>query len=283
MKKIEIGKQFISNHLDLFRCPICDQPFAEMTEFSLICPNGHGFDLSKKGTLYFLTHNSNNEYDAEMLSARHQILQAGLFDPIIKAISGQLSEQPETILDVGCGEGTPLAKLEKCRQDLDVAVGFDISKDGINLATQHGANAFFCVADLAHLPFNDHVFSTVVDLFSPSAYSEFNRVIKPHGKLIKIIPNSNYLHELRALLFGDNQPNSSYSNQRVYDLFFEHYPLATVNKLCYQFTIPTGLQQALMLMTPLHWGENQNEDGKRLVDGLTSITVDVSILVNQFN
>lgn len=68
MKKIEIGKQFISNHLDLFRCPICDQPFAEMTEFSLICPNGHGFDLSKKGTLYFLTHNSNNEYDAEMLS-----------------------------------------------------------------------------------------------------------------------------------------------------------------------------------------------------------------------
>lgn len=283
MKKIEFGTQFVTQNINIFRCPICDQPFQQVEGTTLQCPNGHGFDISKKGTLYFLTHHSNNEYDSEMLTARNQILRAGLFDPIIKAIYERLDSSPETILDVGCGEGTPLAKLMKLRQAQDVAVGFDISKDGINLATQHGADAFFCVADLAHLPFNDDAFSMVIDLFSPSAYDEFNRVIKPGGQLIKIIPNSHYLHELRELLFGADQPNSSYSNQKVYDLFFEHYPDATVHQLRYSFQIPAGLQRSLMIMTPLHWGKNQNTDAARLVENMKSVTVDVSILTQQFN
>lgn len=283
MKKIALGKQFISQNRYLFSCPICGEPFEQVVDFSLRCPNGHNFDLSKKGTLYFLNHQANNEYGEQMLQARQQILQAGLFDPIIDAINAHLTEEPETILDVGCGEGTPLAKLLTARKQTDVAVGFDISKAGINLATRYGAAAFFCVADLANLPFNNHVFSAVIDLFSPSAYAEFNRVIKPGGKLIKIIPNSDYLNELRTLLFGSDQANSVYSNQKVFDLFKHHYPEATAEKLRYSFTIPDGLQQALMIMTPLHWGRNQNQAAEKLIKDLTAVTVDVTILVNQFN
>lgn len=282
MKKIDFGREFVNQHLDLFRCPVCKSPFDEVAGYSLVCPNNHSFDLSKKGTLFFLTKQANNEYDKPMLQARHKILQAGLFDPIVTEIATHLSDQPETILDVGCGEGTPLARLLKLRNQQDTAIGFDISKDGINLATQQSVDAFFCVADLARLPFNNHSFSTIIDLFSPSAYDEFNRVAKSGGKLIKIIPNSHYLFELREALFGKGQKNSSYSNEKVFDLFMTHYPDASIHKLTYTFSIPEGMQRDMMIMTPLHWGKDRQEDAIQNVDGMKSITVDVSVMVADF-
>ncbi|KRK88970.1 methyltransferase domain-containing protein [Lentilactobacillus sunkii] len=282
MKKIDFGREFVNQHLNLFRCPVCKLPFDEVTGYSLVCPNNHSFDLSKKGTLFFLTKQANNEYDKSMLQARHNILQAGLFDPIVNEIAKHLSDQPEIILDVGCGEGTPLARLLKLRNQRDTAIGFDISKDGINLATQQPVDAFFCVADLARLPFNNHSFSTIIDLFSPSAYDEFNRVAQSGGKLIKIIPNSHYLFELREALFGKGQKNSSYSNEKVFDLFMTHYPDASIHELTYPFLIPEGMQQDMMIMTPLHWGKDRQADAIQKVDGMKSITVDVSVMVADF-
>ncbi|MFD1124928.1 methyltransferase domain-containing protein [Lentilactobacillus raoultii] len=282
MKKIELGAAFIKQNQHLFRCPVCDQPFSEVVHYQLICPNRHSFDLSKKGTLYFLNRSANNEYDKQMLVSRQRLLSAGLFDGIIKKVGAQLKPEPETILDVGCGEGTPLARLLQARPGNDTAIGFDISKDGINLATQYNHQAFFCVADLAHLPFNDHVFSTVIDLFSPSSYSEFNRVIKRGGQLIKTIPNSGYLQELRQLLYGEHQANSFYSNQKVLALFRNHYPNSKVESLRYQFQIPTGYQHDLLMMTPLHWGRGRRQNVSTQLDELTEITVDVSILITHF-
>ncbi len=282
MKKIDFGRQFVTQHLTLFQCPLCQQPFSQVVKDSLICPNGHTFDLSKKGTLYFLTKRANNEYDHDMLASRQRLLQAGLFDDIIAKIESYLDDKPETILDVGCGEGTPLARLLERRQVRDIAVGFDISKDGINLATQYGSTAFFCVADLARLPFNQETFSTVIDLFSPSAYHEFNRVIRPGGKLIKIVPNAGYLKELRQLLYGDDQRNSQYSNQQVVELYLKHYPKAEVQTLRRQFKIPAGLQQDLLIMTPLHWGQNKRSGFEEDLQQLKEITIDVSFLVNKF-
>ncbi|GAF35795.1 methyltransferase domain-containing protein [Lentilactobacillus farraginis] len=283
MKKIEMGTAFVSRHLALFQCPVCGQPFKSVAQNQLICPAQHAFDFSKKGTLFFLTKAANNEYDSQMLMARQRLLQAGLFDGIIQAIGASLAAEPETILDVGCGEGTPLARLLERRHSNDVAIGFDISKDGINLATRYGnPNTFFCVADLARLPFNQKVFSSVIDLFSPSSYREFNRVIKPGGRLIKVIPNGGYLKELRQLLYGHDQPNSSYSNQNVLALFKKHYPSSSVQSLTYRFPLPKELRRDMMIMTPLHWGRGQRLLSTSQLDGLTEITVDVSILINHF-
>lgn len=77
---------------------------------------------------------------------------------------------------------------------------------------------FFCVADLRRLPFADQSFDSVVEIFSPSDYGEFKRVLKPGGRLIKVIPNAEYLVELRQLLYPSGE-HAKYDNSNVIDLF----------------------------------------------------------------
>ncbi|MFZ2353465.1 methyltransferase domain-containing protein [Paucilactobacillus nenjiangensis] len=278
MKKIELGKQFVAQHLDLFRCPICQQPASSIEENSLVCPEGHRIDFNKQGYLYFLLRAINGEYDREMLASRRELLNQGLFSPIVDEIATHLQSTPATILDVGCGEGTPLKYLEELRNQQDVAIGFDISKDGIGLATQLETNAWFCAADLRQLPFNNSTFDTVLEIFSPSDYNEFKRVLKPGGTLIKVIPNANYLMELRQMLYPSGQ-HQTYSNAAVVELFKKNFPDTTTKQVTYEFELPVNLRAQMVEMTPLHWGK----DAIKLTDddllNLTKITVDVTLLI----
>lgn len=284
MKKIEKQQRFVSQHLALFRCPVCHEPFTALQGNSIICSQGHQIDFNKHGYLHFLNGAADTEYGREMFLARRKLLSAGLFLPIVQAIAEVLPKRPLKVLDVGTGEGTPLYQLAKIRPGQnDCLVGFDISKAGVTLATQLMLNAFFCVADLRQLPFNDHSFDAVIELFSPSDYAEFNRVLTPSGILVKVIPNADYLGELRQLLYDQDDQHASYDNSRVKELFAKHYPNCQTQRVRYCFDIPTGLQAALVEMTPLHWGRGAKQLSPAELDKLQAVTVDVSLLIaNKF-
>lgn len=241
MKKIEKGIKFVSEHLDMFRCTVDGEPYDHVEGNTLVCAHNHRLDINKKGSLYFLNHAVNTEYDDAMLAARRSVLTAGLFDGIVDAVAAQLPADPQRIMDVGTGEGTPFARLLANRGNIDTGIGFDISKAGVNLATQLDTDAFFAVADLANLPFNDNSFDSIVEFFSPSAYEEFKRVLAPEGTLVKVVPSSGYLHELREMLYPVDSPNHTYSNQKVVDRFVENYPNATQTEISYQWQIPADL------------------------------------------
>ncbi|MFD1548459.1 methyltransferase domain-containing protein [Levilactobacillus fuyuanensis] len=283
MKKIDEAAAFLTAHVNLFRCPVCLAPYDHVDGHSLVCPNGHNVDLSKKGTLYFMQRAVESEYDNDMLAARRRMLQAGLFAGITEEFAAQMPASPQTILDVGCGEGTPLADVLQRRDNRDTVIGFDLSKPGINLATQLGGPAFFCVADLAQMPFSDGAFTTVLDLFSPSAYKEFNRVIAPGGHLLKVIPNSDYLIELRQAIFPAGSAHATYDNGNVLGLFKQHYPEATAQRIRYQVPVPTDLFADLMLMTPMHWGADEAQLAQVKANPFAHITVDVTLLSTQVN
>lgn len=277
MKKIERGREFVRQHLSLFRCPVCHEPMETVTDNSVCCGNGHQIDFNKHGYLYFLQQGGQTEYDAEMLTARRALLTAGLFRPMVTALAALMPATSQTILDVGSGEGTPLKQLLDRRHAADTAIGFDISKPGVTLATQLATSAFFCIADLRRLPFNDQSFDTVVEIFSPSDYDEFHRILKPGGQLLKVVPNGRYLGELRDLLYESGN-HQTYDNSRVVDRFKQRFHNVQEQRVAYQFEVPAALRSSLVLMTPLHWGK----DAKHLTDSeiqqLTTITVDVTIL-----
>lgn len=278
MKKIDQGTAFVREHAHLFQCPTCREPYERVEAHTLICPNGHTIDVNKKGSLNFLNHAVDTEYDDAMLEARRRVLAAGLFDGIIKAVADQLPTEPQTLLDVGTGEGTPLAKLLDLRHNQDVGIGFDISKAGVNLGTQLDSPAFFMVADLAHLPFNENSLDAIVEFFSPSAYDEFNRVLKPGGRLVKVIPNAGYLHELREMLYPVDSSNHTYSNEKVLTRFMERYPQASQQTVTYTWEIPADKYVDLLHMTPLHWGARPEAQALAESTPLQRVTVDVTVL-----
>ncbi|MEJ1306693.1 hypothetical protein QY884_00760 [Latilactobacillus sakei] len=107
MKKIDLAQQFLQANLSALQCPICQGAFATISDHQLVCEAGHSFDLAKNGTLYFLPKQMKSEYTKEMLSHRRAFLQAGFFKPFLDEIAKQLTANSR-ILDVGCGEGTPV-------------------------------------------------------------------------------------------------------------------------------------------------------------------------------
>lgn len=279
MKKIERAEKLVQNHLNTFRCPICHQGYIKLTGNTLVCAEGHTIDFNRHGYLHFLNTQGTTEYDRLMFLSRRRLLEAGLFKPIIEKVNSLLPTSPQSILDVGTGEGTPLAQLAAFRHHQDFYVGFDISKPGITLATQLDIDAFFCVADLRQLPFADQSFDTVLELFSPSDYREFNRVLKKNGRLMKVIPNADYLLELRHLLYGNQDQHYHYDNGKVLKLFKQHYPDAKQIPICYQFNLPHELVTDMIKMTPMSWGRDVHQPTGAELENLTSITVDVSLLV----
>ncbi|EOT28096.1 methyltransferase domain-containing protein [Enterococcus saccharolyticus] len=279
LKKIDRSALFLQENAPLFQCPLCHEPMTALAK-GIICPNRHRFDLSKKGTLYFLDHQIKTEYDHEMFLHRGAMIQSGMYQPLLDVLA-PLCEN-EQILDVGCGEGSFLNNLAK-QVSLGASIGFDISKEGIYLATNQPANLFWCVADLTNLPFADASFSTILNIFSPSNYQEFDRILKTDGQVIKVVPRSGYLKELRAAFYPEDAQKQSYSNQQVVDKFQQIYPDMTQTQVTYVFDIPEKNRLSLLEMSPLEWGVSPERKAKIQANPLTQITIDLDILISKKN
>lgn len=279
MKKIEAGSRFLREHGELFQCPICQGAFGKLDGHSVVCANGHRFDVSKKGTLHLLMKGGQNEYDKDMLSSRKNLADTGFFHPLLDAVYAHIDDPgAATVLDVGCGEGSHLHYLtEKGLQG--TKIGFDISKDAIQLAAGNFfADAFWCVADLAHSPFGGNVFDVILNIFSPSQYQEFDRVLKPGGKVIKVVPNAQYLIELREQLYALDTTKREYDNQQVVDRFYAVYPDASKEEIVYTVDLDDDSYGWLMEMTPLSWGASEAALANATANPLKSVTVAVTVL-----
>lgn len=160
-------------------------------------------------------------------------------------------------------------------------IGFDISKDAIQLAANHFSTAFWCVADLAQSPFASQQYDTILNIFSPSNYKEFDRLLKKGGQVIKVVPEKDYLIELRKLFYRDQAEKQTYSNEVVIEKFKEHFPSMEMKRVNYSFELTQSLFEDLMKMTPLSWGASPASKEYALAHPLQSVTIDVCVLVGQ--
>ena len=276
MKKIESSTLYLKENLTLFQCPVCKEAFQEVSGQGVTCSNNHRFDLGKKGTLHLLLKGGQNDYDKAMLSSRKSLADTGFFYPILDAIMNYLPKNA-TVLDVGCGEGSHLHYLTE--QGLSgKKIGFDISKDAIQLAAAHFFDdAFWCVADLAQSPFAEKQFDAILNIFSPSHYQEFNRVLKAEGRVYKVVPDSDYLIELRQRLYGER----TYENDDVVARFQEIYPDCLHEHVRYEVPLTDDTFRWLVEMTPLTWGATEADMVALMKNPLKTVTVAVSLLISQ--
>lgn len=274
-KKIDLAREYLVRHISLFQCPVCHTPFV-MGEQGLICIQNHQFDLSKKGTLYFLSHQIHTDYNKKMLMHRGKMINSGMYQPVLDTIFSW-TNKTGVVVDVGCGEGSFLQILTGMGLS-GPKIGFDLSKEGIYLASSNSKDAFWCAADLTNLPFTEASVDVLLNIFSPSHYQEFQRVLKREGSVIKVIPETNYLQELRQAFYPKNEKKQLYSNERVVERFATELTIVEDERLTYTFTVPEKNRLDLLEMSPLEWQVSREVKQAVQEQPLSEITIDVRVL-----
>ncbi|RZI49154.1 putative RNA methyltransferase [Lactococcus kimchii] len=271
LKKIEKAYLLLEKNVELLRCPICHGKF-QLEAYALRCENRHTYNLNKKGYVNFLQTKADTEhYTRKMFEPRRRLIQAGMYNKLLMEIQGQLATG--NLLDVGTGEGSFLEMLEVEGEKF----AFDIARDGIEMATDLETNSSLSLADLTNLPFADGSLSVVLNIFTPSNYAEFQRVLSEKGRVIKIVPDQLYLQELREV-YG---LPVDYENTAVIDRFKKEFSKVSQQEICYTFDLPENLRLDFLMMSPLEW--SVSEEYKRFAreNPPEKATIHVQLLVGE--
>lgn len=279
------GVELVSKFANVFRCPHCQSPMKMVDFKSLICPNNHTFDIAKQGYVNMMTRPTKSFYDKKLFEARHKIimesnLYALLHEKIIEVIKNHVkpSNGPNVVFDAGCGEGSHLQRiLDGYKNEAMIGIGLDISKEAVLMAAKKYQEFMWLVGDLAHSPLEDHSCLVLLNILSPANYLEFKRMLVPNGLIVKVVPRTNYLVELREALYHDTD-KKVYQNDETVSLFKQHFQLLDTIHLNYTKELTETELTNLVHMTPLAWNSNKQEMDE-LNQVLTKITVDLTILV----
>ena len=230
-----------------FRCPVCYAPL-DVRAQSLICENRHSFDVNKKGFVNLALRQSESYYDEELFSARASVFDKGFYAPVLRALRLELGDA-QKVLDAGCGEGYYLKEM-----DMPFGIGVDLSREAILRAARERQGPIWCVADLANLPFADASFDALLDVLSPANYTSFSRVLKPGGKLLKVIPGAGYLKEIREAM-----GLKSHDESRVAEHMRASVGISRVIPITKKYEVDNETWRDFLRMTPLTKHLSQEE------------------------
>ncbi|MBR4288821.1 MAG: methyltransferase domain-containing protein [Clostridia bacterium] len=196
-------------------CPVCSLPLL-VEERSARCEKGHSFDLSKEGYLNLLVGSSSRGHgdDKKMLLDRRAFLEKGYYAPLLlnlEQVAAKFFPQGGTFLDAGCGEGYYTEGV-LCRLAAEgkepCGFGFDISKEAVRLSAKKlGGLGRFFVASTYHIPVATESVDLLFSLFAPYAESEFLRVLKPGGILVRAVPLEDHLYSLKEAVYENPTRN----------------------------------------------------------------------------
>lgn len=265
----ERAAKIIGNIKNL-QCPLCGNDF-NLSGTSFKCGNGHCFDISSKGYVNFVPNQKQTKYDKEFFTNRRLFLEGGFYDHILDPLRTIVESQKSIpiFIDAGCGEGYFSKKLkDSVRGDI---IAFDLSKDAIRIASQNSQDISWFVCDISNIPLRNNSADILLDMFTPANYSEFTRVLKPSGTLIKVVPGQNHLIELRSALKG-----GIYDNSEVVEHLSDQFIITDRISCTKTYDLNEDQKRCLLKMTPMTF---DIEDGKINPDSFSSITIDALILI----
>ncbi|WP_255286951.1 hypothetical protein [Bacillus toyonensis] len=129
-------------------------------------------------------------------------------------------------------------------------------------------------------PYTYRQFDVILDILSRSNYAEFNRLLNSDGLVVKIIPQSDYLKELRGILF-DEPEKQVYSNVETLKRFNENFEIIHSSRLYYTQFLNNSAVQLLAKMTFLTWSTTEEKIKPLLERNSLEVTVDLQVLIGE--
>lgn len=268
-------------------CPVCQTPITT-TEDGGVCRKGHRFDRARSGYMHLLPanrkHAKNPGDDKLMVDARRKFLDKGYYRPLADTVSRLASEwlanlphQTPCVLDAGCGEGyyTTLLYDALCQRGLEPDIlGVDISKLALDKAAKRQKAIFYVVASVFHLPVPDACCDLLCSLFSPYCSEEYQRVIRPGGAMLLVIPGENHLWELKQAIYEHPYKNqvkpfalegfTLLDHMQVHDTIY----LAEHNDI-----------ENLFKMTPYYYKTSEQDQARLLGRGELTTQIEFEVLL----
>lgn len=258
------------NQDEIYRCPMCCAN-SKITEISLLCENNHRYDFSKKGYIHLINNYKATKYNEELFIARKNIFETGFYKPVLEVLKVLMEKySKKVVVDVGCGEGYYIRNLKKMFPN-KYFFGLDNSKSALGTAVKVDKDNPYMLANLAALPFKDKSVSCVLNILTPANYEEFFRVLGEEGYLIKIIPNADYLKEIRDLVSV-----GEYTNCDTIKLIENTCDIVERTRISNTYRLTEILAENFLKMTPLTFSKELSEDD---IKSLKEITIDLEILV----
>ncbi|CAI9407680.1 putative RNA methyltransferase [Aestuariimicrobium sp. T2.26MG-19.2B] len=268
----------------ILACPVCGNRL-RLRDRVARCEAGHSFDQARDGHLHLLTPGKSRSRaqgdDQSMVAARRAFLDRGHYRALSEGLHEWVGElMPETMLDVGCGEGTfTEAMLSAIPDDSssrpggkhlhdDHWVAFDISRPAMKLTARRVPRAVAVVASVNQLPAVDGSVDLLTSVMSPVLDSEFARVLAPGGRALLVTPGGSHLAELRAQLYRDYRPH----DEEV--LLARSWPVLEQRR--FEARVTLGSNEEIMQvwgMTPYRW--NAPEEGVERISALDRLEITV--------
>ena len=268
-------------------CPVCQTPITT-TEDGGVCRKGHRFDRARSGYMHLLSanrkHAKNPGDDKLMVDARRKFLDKGYYRPLADTVSrlagewlANLPHQTPCVLDAGCGEGyyTTLLYDALCQRGMEPDIlGVDISKLALDKAAKRQKAIFYVVASVFHLPAPDACCDLLCSLFSPYCSEEYQRVIRPGGAMLLVIPGENHLWELKQAIY-----ERPYKNQ-VKPFALEGFTL--LDHMQVHDTIYLAEHndiENLFKMTPYYYKTSEQDQARLLGRGELTTQIEFEVLL----
>ena len=263
-------------------CPVCGKMLSN-ADGSVKCENGHSFDISRKGYVNLLPPSGSGHHgdDKLMVKARTRFLSAGYYDELSDEICSLiLKYMPDggTVIDAGCGEGKYICDIRKAllsEARSAELVGFDISKDAINALASRSRDIRAYVASTSDMPVPDGSADVLLNIFSPFFSREFPRVIKPGGVLVRVIPDTEHLWELKEKIY-----DTPYKNPPA-ETDIEGFAVEEIREVKYTITLPDRESvNDLFMMTPYYYKTGRNDQEK--LQKIDSLAVSLEFVIGVY-
>ncbi|CAH9057795.1 23S rRNA (guanine(745)-N(1))-methyltransferase [Pseudoalteromonas holothuriae] len=259
----------------LYQCPLCAQALVQHNQ-SLCCENHHQFDFAKEGYINLLPvqHKKSKQPgdNLPMVQARRAFFATDHYVFLQQAIVELIaSYKPNTVLDLGCGEGFYThAIANKVNAQI---YGVDISKSAIKYAAKRYKNVNFSVASIKQAPLKKQSADVLLSVFAPIFSDELHRLCANDGTLLIVSPGPRHLFELKEHIYDDVQVHDATKAPQGFVLH-NHTLLET------QHTIETNTIEKLIQMTPFAW--KFKDSHYEMLHKSASHTVTLSFYLSEF-